>query len=403
MLFEPLEPNERFRARREAARRRRRRRRSVSIALLLAAVASVALGSKAIPGEEGREQAQPQPQPVATVAKKPKPAAAPQPRPLPDEVRGVHVTVALASLEGKLDEYIALRDEGLNTIQLDIKDENGEIGFTPSAVPLASKVGAAQRYYKPRQVARLLHSKGIYLIGRLVVFEDPILAENAPHLAIKRRDGSVWRNDAGLGWTNPYDRRVWDYNVSIAEAAARAGFDEIQLDYVRFPSDGDMEDIVYPGRTGKAKGWAIAEFVQYAAKRLKPLGVRVSTDVFGLAATRELGIGQVPRRMARYVDAMYPMVYPSHYNPGEYNLEDPNASPAETVYYALVQFRRDLRGSKAELIPWLQDFSYGRTYGLEEVRAQIEAARRVGTRGYLLWNPEGVYTPGALRPASQRG
>jgi hypothetical protein len=400
MLFEPLEPHERFRARREAARRRRRRRRMVLIALPLAALASVALGSKTITGNEGRGQAEP----AATVAAtKPKPAVLPQPRALPDEVRGVHVTMALASLDGKLDEYVALRDEGLNAIQLDVKDENGEIGFVPSAVPLAGKIGAARPYYKPREVARMMHSKGIYLIGRVVVFEDPVLSANAPHLAVKRRDGSLWRNHAGLGWSNPHDKRVWDYNVAIAEVAARAGFDEIQFDYVRFPSDGDMDDIVYPRSSGKQKGWAIAEFVQYAAKRLKPLGVRVSADVFGLAATRELGVGQVPKRLGRYVDAMYPMVYPSHYNPGEYNLDNPNAAPAETVYYALVDFKRDLRRSKAELIPWLQDFSYGRTYGPAEVRAQIEAARRIGVRGYLLWNPEGVYTPGALRPASARG
>ncbi len=399
MLFEPLEPNERFRERREAARRRRRRRRLVLIAVPLAAVASVALGSKTITGSEGRAQAEP----AARVAAKPKPAALPQPRPLPDEVRGVHVTMALASLDGKLDEYVALRDEGLNTIQLDIKDENGEIGFVPSAVPLASKIGAARPYYKPRQVATMLHSKGIYLIGRLVMFEDPLLSANAPHLAIRRRDGSRWLNAAGLGWSNPYDKRVWDYNVSIAEVAARAGFDEIQFDYVRFPSDGDVDDIVYPRNTGKAKSWVIAEFAHYAANRLKPLGVRVSTDVFGLSATRELGVGQRPNRIGKYVDSMYPMVYPSHYNPGEYNLDDPNAAPAETVYYALVDFKRDLRRSKAELIPWLQDFSYGRTYGLREVRAQIEAARRIGVRGYLLWNPLGVYTPGALRPASARG
>jgi hypothetical protein len=399
MLFEPLEPNERFRARREAARRRRRRRRTALIGLLLAGVLSVAVGSTVITGKEGEQQ----PRQAAPVAPKPKAPPLPQPRPLPDEVRGVHVTVALASIPGKLDEYIALRDEGLNTIQLDIKDENGEIGFVPSAVPLASKVGAARSYYKPRQVARKIHAEGIYLIGRLVVFEDPLLSENAPHLAVRRRDGSIWRNHAGLGWSNPYDKRVWDYNVSIAEVAARAGFDEIQFDYVRFPSDGDMEDIVYPSATKKPKGWVIPEFVHYAAKRLKPLGVRVSTDVFGLAATREIGVGQVPRRIGKYVDSMYPMVYPSHYNPGEYNLDDPNAAPAETVYFSLVHFKRELRRTKAELIPWLQDFSYGRTYGLPEVRAQIEAARRIGVRGYLLWNPLGVYTPGALRPASPRG
>ena len=149
----------------------------VLIAIPLAALASVALGSKTITGNEGRRE---QAQPSATVAAKPQPVAFPQPRALPDEVRGVHVTMALASLDGKLDEYVALRDEGLNAIQLDVKDENGEIGFVPSAVPLAGKIGAARPYYRPREVARMMHKKGIYLIGRVVVFEDPVLSENAP-------------------------------------------------------------------------------------------------------------------------------------------------------------------------------------------------------------------------------
>ncbi len=392
MLFEPLEPNERFRARRDAARRRIRRRRQAAVAVLLAALTSFGLGAKAFTGS-GRP-------PAGTVAEagaKPKPAA-PKPRALPDEVRGVHVTMALASLDGKLEEYLALTGEGLNTIQLDVKDENGEIGFVPSAVPLATKVGAARPYYRPRQAARMAHAKGVYLIGRVVTFEDPRLSEGEPELAIKNADGSVWRNDAGLGWTNPYDKRVWDYNVSIAEVAARAGFDEIQFDYVRFPTDGDIENAVFPGKTATPPGWVIAKFLHYATKRLKPLGVRVSADVFGLAATRDLGIGQVPKRLAKYVDAIYPMVYPSHYGSGEYGLDDPNAAPGDTVAYSLTHFRRELRGGKAKLIPWLQDFSYGRTYGPADVREQIDAARQVGARGYLLWNPLGVYTPGALAP-----
>ena len=170
---------------------------------------------------------------AAKPAAKPVPVKAP--RALPDEVRGIHVTMALASLDGKLAEYLELVDEGMNTIELDVKDENGEIGFVPSAVPLAKKVGAARPYYRPREAAQLVHRKGVYLIGRVVIFEDPRLSAGKPELAIKNPDGSVWRNHAGLGWTNPYDKRVWDYNVSIAEVAARAGFDEIQFDYVRFP------------------------------------------------------------------------------------------------------------------------------------------------------------------------
>jgi hypothetical protein len=397
MLFEQMEPNERFRARREAARRRRRRRRAILVGFLLGVTATTAAGARFVIGDDA-----PTNSPAATSkpAAKPKPKVALlTPRALPEEVRGIHVTMALASLDGKIAEYLKLVDKGMNAMELDIKDENGEIGFLPSSVPLAREVGAAKPYYKPREAARLAHRKGVYLIGRVVVFEDPVLAAGKPELAIKNKDGSVWRNQAGLGWTNPYDKRVWDYNVSIAEVAARAGFDEIQFDYVRFPTDGDVDAIVYPGKTTTPPGWVIAEFAHYATMRLKPLGVRVSTDLFGLAATRDLGIGQIPRRLAKYVDAIYPMVYPSHFGPGEYGLEEPNDAPGATVEWSLSDFRQELKKGKAELIPWLQDFSYGRTYKLADVRAQIDAARLMGARGYLLWNPLGIYTPGALAPA----
>jgi hypothetical protein len=331
--------------------------------------------------------------PVRTSAPKPRPLAF-EPRQPPLEIRGVHVTAPLASIPGKLDGYLKLR--GLNAIQLDIKDENGDVGFVPSSVPLAIEIGAAKAYYRPRAVATLVRRRGVYLIGRIVCFEDPILSVQRPQLAIHRRDGSVWKNHAGLGWTNPYDKRVWDYLVDLGEAAARAGFDEIQYDYVRFPSDGDIEDLAFPVKTETPMGWVIPQFVQYASKRLKKLGVRVSVDVFGLAATRDLGIGQRPKRLARYVDAVYPMVYPSHYGSGEYNLPDPNASPGQTVTVSLRHFRRELAGSKADLVPWLQDFSYGRTYTLADVQAQIDAAAAADTRGFLLWNAGGVYTDGAL-------
>ena len=399
MLFEQMEPNERFRARRELARRRRRRRRAVAFGFLLAVTASVAAGARFVIQDDGTVVAGAKEAPAAAKPATPQATPVKTPRKLPDEVRGIHVTMALASLDGKLEEYLELVDEGLNTIELDVKDENGEVGFVTSAVPLAREVGAARPYYKPRAAARLIHAKGVYLIGRVVVFEDPRLSAGRPELAVKNPDGSVWHNHAGLGWTNPYDRRVWDYNVSLAEVAARAGFDEIQFDYVRFPTDGDVDAIVYPNKTSTPPGWVIAEFVHYASKRLKPLGVRVSTDVFGLSATRDLGIGQIPKRISKYVDAVYPMVYPSHYGSGEYGLEDPNAAPGPTVEWSLSDFRRELKQSKAKLIPWLQDFSYGRTYGLADVKAQIEAARLMGARGYLLWNPLGIYTPGALAPA----
>ena len=318
-----------------------------------------------------------------------------QPRPLPAEVRGVHVTMALAGLPGKLNEYVAMKAAGLNTIELDVKDENGDVGF-PVDVPLAKRIGSAKRYYNAQRAVATIHAAGLYLVGRVVTFEDPALAAGAPQLAIRRADGSRWLNNAGLGWTNPYDQRVWKYNVDIAEQAAKLGFDEIQFDYVRFPSDGDISQIRYPGKHAQPMGWTIPMFAKYAQERLKPLGVRISVDVFGLSATRNLGIGQFPRRIAPYVDAIYPMVYPSHYVSGEYNIVNPDSRPGTTVAYSLRDFRNAVRGRATKLIPWLQDFSLRRTYTLTDVQDQIQAARLEHAKGFMLWNARGIYTVKAL-------
>jgi hypothetical protein len=391
-LFESLDPNERFRQRRAQARRRRRYRQLAGLGLLvvlLLAVAAMAIGATTVIRSTGDAD------PSGPAAAE-KPAKKPLvPRPMPAEVRGIHVTAALASDAAKINEYLAL--PGLNTLQVDVKDENGEVGFLMPNGTLARRIGATKPYYKAKRLAARVHADGVYLIGRLVVFEDPILSQARPDMAIRRTDGSVWTNDIGLGWSNPYDKRVWDYNVEIAKAAVRAGFNEIQFDYVRFPSDGDVENAVYRGKVNEDMGWTIARFVQYASKQLRPLGVRVSVDVFGLAATHDLGIGQVPKRLARFVDAIYPMVYPSHYNPGEYNLPDPSGTPGTTVAASLQDFRVAMRGSKAMLIPWLEDFSLGRTRTPEDVRAQIQAARDYRAKGFLLWNPSGVYTQEVLR------
>ncbi len=320
----------------------------------------------------------------------------PQPRPYPAEIRGVHVTMALASVPGKIDEYLSLTKHGLNTLELDVKDENGEVGFRKPKVALAHEVDAAKDYYDPVEVAQKAHAAGVYLIGRIVCFEDPTLTESAPGYAIRTTSGGVWTTVAGLGWANPYDQRVWDYNVQLGIAAAKAGFDEIQFDYVRFPTDGDLSAAVFPRKTKESKTAVITSFARYAGERLKPLGVRVSADVFGLSATRNMGIGQRPKQLGQYLDTIYPMVYPSHFGPGEYDLPDPNAQPGRTVGLALRDFDRQLTGLDTRVVPWLQDFSLGRTYTLADVQDQIEAARDAGAEGYLLWNAAGLYTRGAL-------
>jgi hypothetical protein len=385
--------NERFRQRREEARkRRRRRRRTFLLVIAVIAAALVALGATVI-GTRATDDGETARATTTTEKKKPEPVRR---TPLPDEVRGVHVTMALASLPGKLEHYLSI--PGLTALELDVKDENGEVGFLMPATSLARKIGASKPYYKAGVAAGKARAAGVYLIGRVVVFEDPILSTKRPDLAIRTTGGGVWENNAGLGWTNPYDKRVWDYVVSIGKAAARAGFDEIQFDYVRFPSDGPIESAVFPGKADEPPSWTIARFVHYASKQLKPLGVRVSVDVFGLSATRELGVGQKPGRLAKYVDAVYPMVYPSHYNAGEFNLPNPSADPGRTVSRSLRDFRNAMVGEKAMLIPWLEDFSLtSARRPREEVQAQIDAARRNNAKGFLLWNPSGVYTEELLK------
>lgn len=392
-----LDPNERFRDRRRRARRRRAVRRLGALGVVAVAAAGLTLGVRSFSGGATESAPAPTAPPRTTSAAPKTEAVGPQAAPLPAEIRGVHVTMPLASIEGRIGEYLSLTAYGLNTLEIDVKDENGEVGFVSPKVPLAHTTGAAKPYYSPRTVVDEVRRRGVYLIGRVVVFEDPVLAEARPDMAIRTADGGVWRNSAGLGWTNPYDERVWKYNVDVAEAAVRAGFDEIMFDYVRFPTDGDVETAVFSGRVREPRHATVARFLEYAASRLRPLGARVSVAVFGLAATRNLGIGQKPRRIAQEVDAIYPMVYPSHYRPGEFNLEDPNSEPRYTVARSLADFRRALRGRRTLIVPWLQDFSLGRTYTIADVRAQIEAAREASTHGFMLWNAGGVYTAEALR------
>src|SRR5690348_8760842 len=203
-ILQPVDPNERFKMRRRQRQQEIRRRRLVAAGCMLALIgAGVVGGVLATHIHSGHTTGAP------VRAKAPTPTARTlAPRPYPTEVRGVHVTMALASIPGKIEQYIALKAQGLNTIELDVKDENGEIAF-PTGVRLADKLGAAKRYYDPRVVARKIHAAGIYLIGRVVTFEDSILSAGWPAVAVRRPDGSRWLTNGGLGWTNPYDKRVW--------------------------------------------------------------------------------------------------------------------------------------------------------------------------------------------------
>ena len=389
-IVSDLDYTELRRERRELRRRQVRRRRLTALGILTALAVVAIFGlTRLFTGSAG-----------ASVNLVPISGAVPATTfrtPLPEEIRGVHITGPLMSLPGKFAQYLALKRDGLNTVEIDLKDEDGNVSFVNGAPVIARHDGAARSYFDPKQAVAQAHKAGIYVIGRVVSFEDPITAVAHPDMAIHKSNGSIWTTSGGLAWLNPYSREAWRYDVAVAVAAAKAGFDEIQFDYTRFPSDGDLSIIRYPGAHPQPMKQTIAAYLRYAASRLHPLGVRVSADVFGLSATRDLGIGQFPSQIGKVVDTIYPMTYPSHYTPGEFNLPNPNDAPAATVADSLRDFRAQLEGERAAVVPWLQDFSLGRTYSPADVAAQIAAARQADAGGFMLWNADGVYTAKELR------
>jgi hypothetical protein len=383
------------RQRRELRRRQVRRRRLTALGVLVALVVAAIVGLAKLVGGATASASSVLLQPVESAL-----PATPFHTAPPEEIRGVHITGPLMSLPGKFAQYLSLTKDGLNTVEIDLKDESGNVSFEQGAPRIARTDGAARAYFSLRKVAQEAHAKGVYLIGRVVTFEDPITATAHPELAIHTSDGSIWHTAGGLAWLNPYNRTAWKYDVDVAVSAAKAGFDEIQFDYVRFPSDGDVSLMRFPGPHPQAKNATVPAFLRYARSRLHPLGVRLSADVFGLSASHDLGIGQLPSAIGGIVDTIYPMTYPSHYTAGEYNLADPNDAPGATVMFSLQDFRDQLPLGGARLVPWLQDFSLYRTYTPADVAAQIQAARAMHTSGFMLWNAAGVYTAKELAPAA---
>lgn len=317
------------------------------------------------------------------------PAAAYSPLPA-QEVRGVHASSNQAGSSRMTSIVKTMSKVGLNAVVVEIKDEYGRLAYQ-SQVPLARQIGAGtNRIADVRAFLEDLHERGFYVIARLVTFQDGVLAEARPQLAITRRDGGLWRNRQNLAWADPGRAEVWRYEVDIAEEALHLGFDEVQFDYVRFPTDGDVSNIrsVVPAERRVA---VIAGFLAYARQRLAPYGRPVSADVFGFVATArdDLGIGQILEDVAASVDFVSPMVYPSHYPKGSYGFDDPDAEPYGVIRHAMAVAVE--RIGAAKLRPWLQSFSLGHTYGPAEIAAQIRAVSESGISGWLFWNASGRY------------
>jgi hypothetical protein len=303
---------------------------------------------------------------------------------------------------------VARRTE-VNALVIDVKDDRGFVLYR-SRVPLAREIGAdtnrPMRAERMRAVLDSMRALGVYPIARIVVAKDPLLAEKRLAWAIRRRAApdEPWLDKDGKPWLDPHHEGVWRYAAELACEAVELGFSEVQLDYVRFPDEKRLvREAVFPLANGRERAQVIRAQLLRTREMLRPLGVPVTADVFGLTVTdtTDMGIGQKWELLVDAVDAILPMMYPSHYAPGTYRLGNPNARPYETIDRGLQDAKRRTAGiaGAARLVPWYQDFTLGPPrYGVAEVRAQIQAGYDNGVMDWILWNPRSVYTLGALRP-----
>lgn len=337
----------------------------------------------------------------------PRPAGSSDPQPDAPAIKGIYVTAYSAGGERMAKLLKLLDTTELNSMVIDIKDDVGYITYKTDNEKLKAQ-GEPKPFIKDiGKLMTTLKEHEIYPIARVVVFKDSILAKNHPEWSYVQKDGKVWQNGNGDKFVNPYVKEVWDYNVEIAKEAAKLGFKEIQFDYVRFPEGFEKKaDGLKFEKNEKSRVDIVAGFVEYAKEQLAPLGVRVSVDIFGYAASVPAaeGIGQDFVKISNAVHVISPMVYPSHYSTGWFKQKDPDKAPYETIKGAMLDTHKKLDplGDSQPIIrPWIQDFTakwlgagHYAKYGAAEVEAQIRALRDTGIDEFLLWNAGNTYSTG---------
>ena len=304
------------------------------------------------------------------------------PVPMPEEVRAIYITAATAGSKKRVEELITfVHKSGMNAIVVNVKDGDG--------VYLGSGM---------QEFAERLRKENIYSIARIVVFQDNYFAKQHFEFALKTASSTLWRGN-GYAWVDPSIQKVWEYNAEIALRTFKSGFSEVNLDYVRFPADGNLGDIVYPAYDGKTKKWkVIADFSAYMKNKIKeqyPERI-LSLDIFAYSflIDGDLGIGQRFADLIDLYDVIAPMVYPSHFSPGNFEYENPAEEPYEVVLATLQNgiFAMEEQGKYTIIRPWLQDFNMGAIYNREKIQAEIKAVRDVGlTTGWMMWNPSNRY------------
>ncbi len=367
--------------------------------------------------------------------------------PIPESVKTIYMTSCVAGTPSMRANLVSLIEETeINSVIIDIKDYSGTISFAPVATEWVgawenSKCGARDM----KEFVQSLHERGIFVIARITVFQDPFYAKIRPDLAVaKASDGSVWHDRKGLSFIDVGARDYWDHILLLSRDAYNVGFDELNYDYVRYPSDGNMQDIAFPhsmkGEYGSDKQANLEAFFKYLNEKLDDetffADVRhegtgrasstpwTSVDLFGMTTTNydDLSIGQVIERTAPYFDFIAPMVYPSHYPNAFLGLGNPNDYPYKVVHYAMQGGVRRMQATTTpvagfahtrigtttpalyakpaytadKLRTWIQDFDYGGDYDATDVRNQIQASYDAGVKSWMLWAPSNIYTREAL-------
>ena len=329
--------------------------------------------------------------------------------PIPDSLHAVYLSGWTAGSADQLARIFSLIDgTTVNAVVIDIKDATGRLSYQPSDPTLRKTGVGTSRIASISSVIKKFHDKGIYVIGRIAVFQDPYLAGQHPEYGYTDADtGTLWKDKKGLAWVRPDVSAVAEYVTSIARDAHSQGFDEINLDYVRFPSDGDLSRISNRPSTMKKRVATMQQFFSAVdASIRRDADIVLSADVFGLtvSAQDDLGIGQKLEFISPYVDYVAPMIYPSHFAAGSYGYEVPAAHPYDVIAKALSFARRKLAATgmdddaiSQKIRPWLQDFSLGKTrYDPAMVTAQITAVDDQNLPSWMMWNAANIYTKKAL-------
>lgn len=363
---------------------------------------------------------------AALLAAEEKPATAHVARPEP--MKGIYMSQCVVGTPTFRDTLVKLiEDTELNSVVIDIRDYTGKIAFPTDNPKLADMVSDKCGAKDMRAFVERLHASGIYVIGRVTVFQNPYYTSVHPDQAVQNINGGVWKDRKGLAFVDVGAKPYWDSVAELAKESYDIGFDEINFDYIRYPSDGVMADADYTWSQGSSKQEKLEEFYKYLHDELKDIrstgsgqaGMVISADLFGYVTVHhdDLGIGQVLERALPYFDYIYPMVYPSHYNKGFAGIADPNddvyavvhksmagavaREVATTTKHASLAFSPIASTSpqlyskpvyRGKVVPWLQDFDYPVSYTPAMVSAQIKAAADVGIDSYIFWDAGNKYS-----------